>query len=64
MERYYLDERNGQYLVMDRRGGMPGGSVNESSTAVASRDPEIAARIVRLLNADVARTEKQGAVAP
>lgn len=62
MERYYMDELGGRYLVMDRRYGMPGGSIKDAVAMCAH--PEIAARIVRLLNADVARTEKQGAVAP
>jgi len=59
LPRYYedthLESRN--YRILDRKRG--------SQTVLAEvYDPEMAARIVRLLNADVEAAARQGAVVP
>lgn len=54
LPRYYLD---GAYLVCDRK--------RSRTDPIACCDhADDAARIVRLLNADLERTERQGAVVP
>ena len=56
MERYFMEPSSAGYVLFDRR--------RDPTEPVARiKDPELAQRIVNLLNADAARLERQGAVA-
>lgn len=57
LPRYWMEDRDRTYKIIDRTRGT-------GSPVARADDPEIAARIVRLLNADLERTERQGAVVP
>ena len=64
-ERFFiLSMPRGVGVPSPKRGAWLYDRARPDEMLAALYDPEIAARIVRLLNADVARTEKQGAVAP
>jgi hypothetical protein len=66
MDRYFYEDTSVpeyftrgtvRFLIYDRRRG-----ASEEAYAIAScADPDMAARIVRLLNADAAAVERQGA---
>lgn len=63
MERYFMEPSRNRgdlsYDVFDRRRGYGAGYDVVGNRLATVYDPDIAARIVRLLNADAAATEKQ-----